>query len=51
MDSRSPRWCSGYPRMLLLVLVLDFESHRGEILNLFYQKLKNVSCEYDRVNG
>ena len=30
----SSRWCSGYPRMLL-VLVLEFESRRGEILHLF----------------
>ena len=48
--SRSPRWSSGNPRMLL-VLVREFESRRGEILNLFYKKLKNVSCEYDRLNG
>ena len=32
--SRSPRWTSGSPRMLL-VLVREFESRRGEILNLF----------------
>ena len=32
--SRSPRWTSGSPRMLL-VLVHEFESRRGEILNLF----------------
>ena len=36
---------------MLLVLVREFESRLGEILNLFYKKLKNVSCEYDRVNG
>ena len=33
--SRSLRWPSGYPRMLLLVvLVMESESHRGEILKL-----------------
>ena len=31
---RSPRWTSGSPRMLL-VLISEFESRRGEILNLF----------------
>ena len=32
----SPRWTSGSPRMLLLiVLIREFESRRGEILNLF----------------
>ena len=34
MITRSPRWTSGSPRMLL-VLVREFESRRGEILNLF----------------
>ena len=34
---RSPRWTSGSPRMLL-VLVREFESRRGEILNLFANK-------------
>ena len=40
-DGRSPRWTttitnSGSPRMLpLIVLVREFESRRGEILNLF----------------
>ena len=29
-----PRWTSGSPRMLL-ALVREFESRRGEILNLF----------------
>ena len=33
--SRSPRWTSGSPRMLL-VLVREFESRRGEIFILFY---------------
>ena len=36
---RSPRWSSGHPRMLLvllIVLVLDFESRRG-VFNLFAQ--------------
>ena len=31
--SPSPRWCSGYPRTLLVLL--EFESHDGEILTLF----------------
>ena len=31
---RSPRWISGSPRMLL-ALVREFESRRGEILNSF----------------
>ena len=32
----APVVCSGYPEMLLLILlVLEFESHRGEILRLF----------------
>ena len=35
----SPRWTSGSPRMLL-VLVREFESRRGEILNLFEKKKK-----------
>ena len=30
---RSPRWTSGSPRMLL-VLIREFESRGGEILNL-----------------
>ena len=33
MVGRSPRWSSGYPR-ILLALVLEFDCHRGEILNL-----------------
>ena len=38
MVSRSPRWSSGHPRVLL-ALVLEFDSHRREIsLNL--QKCK-----------
>ena len=32
--SRSPRWSSGYPGTLL-ALVLEFDSHRGEILTSF----------------
>ena len=36
---RSPRWTSGSPRMLL-VLVRAFESRRGEILNLFAKTKK-----------
>ena len=39
MYSRSPRWSSGYPRTLL-ALVLEFDSHRGEILNLFAKMQK-----------
>ena len=39
LHSRSPRWTSGSPRMLL-VLVREFESRRGEILNLFAKKKK-----------
>ena len=35
--SRSPRWTCGSPRMLL-ALVREFESRRGEILNLFAKK-------------
>ena len=37
----------------LIVLVCEFESRHGEILFFFflYKKLKNVSCEYDRLNG
>ena len=39
LHCRSPRWTSGNPRMLLLilwmVLVLELESRRGEIVNLF----------------
>ena len=33
----SPRWTSGSPRMLL-VLVSEFESRRGEILTIFAEK-------------
>ena len=28
-----------------------FQSYLSKQLELFYKKLKNVSCEYDRVNG
>ena len=38
--SRSPRWTSGSPRMLL-VLIREFECRRGEILNLFAQIKKD----------
>ena len=38
-SSRSPRWTSGSPRMLL-VLVREFESRRGEILTLFAKERK-----------
>ena len=45
LNNRSPRWSSGYPRMLL-ALVLKFDSHRGEILIIFAkkQKKKEVNC-------
>ena len=33
LHSRSPRWTSGSPRMLL-VLICEFESRRGDILNI-----------------
>ena len=41
---RSPRWTSGNPRMLL-VLVREFESRRGEILNKFPKKKKGSTAE------
>ena len=34
MIGRSYRWSSGCPRMLL-ALAIEFDAHRGEILNLF----------------
>ena len=41
-EHRSPRWSSGYPRMLLLLikLVLGFESHVGTVvfLSLFAKR-------------
>ena len=41
LQSRTPRWSCGNPRMLLLiVLVREFESRRGEISNLFAKKRK-----------
>ena len=42
---RSPRWTSGSspPMPLLIVLVREFESRRGEILNLFAKKKKERS--------
>ena len=39
--SRSPRWTMGSPRMLLLVLIREFESRPGEILNLLAQIKKD----------
>ena len=43
--SMSPRWSSGNPRMLLLIaLVLEFESRRAETLNLFRKKKKIINC-------
>ena len=39
---RSPGCTSGSPRMLL-VLVREFESRRGEILNLFAKKSKRIN--------
>ena len=42
----SPRWTSGSPRMLLLmVLVREFESRRGEISNLFAKVKKGSTAE------
>ena len=38
--SRSPRWTSGSPRMLL-VLIREFESRCGEILILFAKMKKD----------
>ena len=35
----SPRWSSGYPR-ILLALVPEFDSHRDEILTLFVKMRK-----------
>ena len=46
--SRSPRWSSGSPRMLL-VLVREFESRRGEILNLFAKVRKDQLLRAPRV--
>ena len=37
-ESWSPRWASGSPRMLLM-LIREFESRRGEIL-IFFAKIK-----------
>ena len=39
--SRSPRWSSGNPRMLLVLLIREFESRRAEILNLFAKVKKD----------
>ena len=40
-SNRSPRWSSGYPRIqLLIAFVLEFDSHRGEILHLFAKMQK-----------
>ena len=46
--SRSPRWSinSGYPR-IVLALVLEFDSHRGEILALFAKMLEKGSTAED----
>ena len=38
-SATSPRWCSGYPR-ILLALVLEFDSHRGENLKVFAKMQK-----------
>ena len=38
----TPRWSiasSDYPRMLLIVLILEFESRRGQILKLLLSKI------------
>ena len=40
---------SGYARMLLIVLVLDFESRRGDILNLFAKKKEKESICLERL--
>ena len=42
--TRSPRWTSGSPRMLL-VLIRGFEFRRGEILNLFAKLKKGSTAE------
>ena len=39
-ETRSLRWTSGSPRMLLVVLDREFESRRGEILKLFAEMKK-----------
>ena len=46
---RSPRWSSGYPRILLLLMafVLEFDSHRGEILT-FFEKIKKNETKVPR---
>ena len=48
ISSRSPRWSSRYPRMLLLILlillVLKFESRRGEIAFICEQKKERINC-------
>ena len=41
---RSPRWSSGYPRMLL-ALVLESESRHGDILNLVAKIKKGSTAE------
>ena len=38
--SRSPRWSSDY-RRILLALILEFNSHRGEILKILAKMQKN----------
>ena len=44
-----PEWSSGSPRMLLLIaLVREFESRRGETLNLF-AKIKQDQQQYQVV--
>ena len=43
VSNGSPRWTSGSPRMLLLVLVREFESRRGDVLKLFAKTKKKGS--------
>ena len=44
LDTRSPRWTSGSPRMLL-VLIREFESRRCEILIFFAKKKEErINC-------
>ena len=42
---RSPRWSSGNPRMLLVVLVHESESRRGELLSDFAKNERGSTAE------
>ena len=44
------RWSSGYPRMLL-ALVRELKSHRGEIVNSFAQIRKDQLLRAPSVGG